>query len=207
MQYAALVDGEASRLALVIGARIRRERLERRWTLDQLAEVAGVSRRMLVTVEQGAANPSIGTLLRLSDALGIGLPALVEQPQALALRPVRAGSGAVLWRSDAGGRAVLVAGTAPPDVVELWDWTLPAGDAHRSEAHTQGTRELAYVLDGQVTITVGGQDVVLGTGDALTFPGDVPHGYANHAEGPARFTLAVFEPKVGTVRREDAPHA
>ena len=65
-----------------IGARVRQERQSRRWTLDQLAEAAGVSRRMLVNVEQGTANPSVGTLLRLSDALGIGLPALVEPPAA-----------------------------------------------------------------------------------------------------------------------------
>ena len=54
------------------------------WTLDRLAEVAGVSRSMLVNIEQGAANPSVGILLRISDALGIGLPALVEPPHASA---------------------------------------------------------------------------------------------------------------------------
>ena len=36
---------------------------------------------MLVNVEQGEVNPSVGTLLRLSDALGVGLPALVQPPQ------------------------------------------------------------------------------------------------------------------------------
>jgi transcriptional regulator with XRE-family HTH domain len=48
--------------------------------LDQLAETAGVSRRLVVNVEQGTTNPSVGTLLRISDALGVGLPALVESP-------------------------------------------------------------------------------------------------------------------------------
>ena len=48
------------------------------WTLDQVAEAAGVSRRLVVNIEQGATNPSVGTLLRISDALGVGLPALVE---------------------------------------------------------------------------------------------------------------------------------
>ena len=47
-----------------IGVRVRQERQSRRWTLDQLAEAAGVSRRMVVNVEQGAANPSVGTLLQ-----------------------------------------------------------------------------------------------------------------------------------------------
>src|SRR5205807_681126 len=110
----------------------------------------GVSRRMVVNVEQGTTNPSVGTLLRLSDALGLGLPALVEPPERTSLRVVRAGEGAALWTGDAGGRGVLVAGTEPPDVLELWDWTLAAGDRYASEAHAAGTRELAQVLEGTV---------------------------------------------------------
>jgi DNA-binding XRE family transcriptional regulator len=46
----------AVELASAIGHRVRLERQARRWTLDQLAEAAGVSRRMVVNVEQGSAN-------------------------------------------------------------------------------------------------------------------------------------------------------
>jgi transcriptional regulator with XRE-family HTH domain len=35
----------------------------------------GVSRRMLINIEQGTTNPSIGILLKISDALGVGRPA------------------------------------------------------------------------------------------------------------------------------------
>src|ERR1700739_1968946 len=135
------MDSNASALALAIGVRVRDERQSRHWTLDQLAAAAGVSRRMVVNVEQGAANPSVGTLLRISDALGVGLPALVERPTAQPVNVTRDGDGAVLWPSESGGRGVLVAGTAPPDVVELWDWTLGPGDRHRSEPHSPGTKE------------------------------------------------------------------
>lgn len=156
---------------------------------------------MLVNVEHGAANPSVGTLLRLSDALGLGLPALVQQPTLTRVRVVRAGEGAALWSSAAGGRGVLVAGTEPPDVVELWDWVLPAGDGYVSEPHSAGTRELAQVLEGTVEITVAGDPVTLEMGDAITFRGDVAHSYANPAGSSARFSLAVFEPGVGTAAR------
>lgn len=180
---------------------MRRERHSRRWTLDQLAEAAGVSRRMLVNVEQGAANPSVGTLLRLSDALGVGLPALVEVPQPRAVTVTRRGEGAALWSSAAGGRGVLVAGTESPDVVELWDWTLAPGDRHVSDAHSSGTKELVQVQQGTVAIQVADQSVTLDVGDAVALPGDVPHGYRNPGTELARFSLAVFEPGVGTADR------
>jgi transcriptional regulator with XRE-family HTH domain len=196
------MDETTGALAAAIGARVRRERHSRRWTLDQLADAAEVSRRAVVNVEQGAANPSVGTLLRISDALGIGLPALVEPPEQTTLRVTRGGEGAVLWSSDAGGRGVLVAGTEAPDVLELWDWTLGPGDAHESEAHSPGTRELVQVQEGTIVFDVHGQSVALGAGDAFAFPGDVPHSYTNEGSQPARFSLAVFEPGVGSARTE-----
>ena len=122
------MDDITAGLASAIGDRVRAERRSRNWTLDQLAEAAGVSRRMVVSVEQGAVNPSVGTLLRLGDALGIGLPALVEAPGSRSVTVTRSGEGAVLWSGTGGGRGVLVTAAGPPDVVELWDWVLGPGD-------------------------------------------------------------------------------
>lgn len=192
------MDDASAALAAAIGARVKHQRHGRRWTLDQLADAASVSRRMLVNVEQGSVNPSVGTLLRLSDALGVGLPALVEPPKPATIRVVRAGSGAVLWSSRAGGRGVLLAGTEPPDVVELWDWTLPAGDRYVSEPHAVGTRELVHIIKGRLEIAVDDRRVTLAAGDAAMFRGDTEHSYTNAGRGTVRFSLAVYEPGVGT---------
>lgn len=193
------MDGDTATLAAAIGARVRSERKARRWTLDRLAETAGVSRRMVVNVERGAANPSIGILLRLSDALGLGLPALVEPPvPTAALKITRAGEGATLWNGDHGGSGILLGGTEPPEVVELWDWRLEPGDQHSSEPHAPGTMELLHVHEGTVTVVVADETITLDPGDAVTFAGDAPHSYANHGAGAGRFSLAVFEPRVGS---------
>ena len=201
------VDQDAIKLAAAIGARVKQERQARGWTLDQLAAAASVSRRMVVSVEQGAVNPSVGTLLRLSDALGVGLPALVEPPEPKPVKVTRSGEGAELWQGAAGGRGVLVAGTSPPDVVELWDWSLWPGDRHASEAHAVGTKELVHVLAGAITVEVDDQVFRLEAGDALAFPGDVDHAYVNEHDEPARFSLAVYEPGVGAVTpRSDLRH-
>jgi transcriptional regulator with XRE-family HTH domain len=198
----------ADGVARAIGDRVRHGRNGRGWTLDQLAERSGVSRRMLVSIEQGSANPSIATLLLIGDALGIGLPALVDMDRSSGLRVTRAGTAPVLWRGKLGGRAVLVAGTEPPDVTELWDWTLGPGESHSSEAHAAGTRELLLVIDGQVELTAGRPAEMLGPGDSASFAGDLPHGYANPSSArTARFALTVFEPGVGPGSRSEAAGA
>jgi transcriptional regulator with XRE-family HTH domain len=188
----------ADSITRAIGGRVRQGRGSRGWTLDQLAERSGVSRRMLVSIEHGSANPSIATLLRISDALGIGLPALVDMDRPSGLRVTRTGTAPVLWRGKAGGQAVLVAGTEPPDVTELWDWTLGPGESHSSQAHAAGTRELLFVLDGQLKLKVGQHAEVLATGDSASFAGDLAHQYVNASPAQlARFALTVFEPTIG----------
>jgi transcriptional regulator with XRE-family HTH domain len=197
------MDQSTTSLTLAIGVRVRKERQSRSWTLDRLAKAAGVSRRMVVNVEQGAANPSVGTLLKISDALGVGLPALVASPEPETVKITRQGEGATLWTGEAGGRGVLVAGTEPPDVVELWDWTVGPADHHTNGAHTPGTKELVQVQQGMITVEVADQSITLNVGDAVAFPGDVSHSYANPSTRPARFTLVVFEPRVGSGSRSE----
>jgi transcriptional regulator with XRE-family HTH domain len=186
-------------VARSIADNVRSGRTTRGWTLDELAERSGVSRRLIVQIEQGQTNPSIATLLRLSDALGIGLPRLVAAAGPPALHVVRAGSAPVLWRGERGGRAQLVAGSGPPNVLELWDWTLHPGESHATEPHSRGTIEHMLVVEGEVRLQVAGEQQVLHPGDAAAFPGDWPHRYgaAEGAHVPARFALSVLETQVG----------
>jgi len=187
----------AAAISRTIGRRARATRTELGWTLDQLSARSGVSRRMLINVEQGVTNPSIATLLRLSDALGIGLPALVDTADDGAETVVvhRDGEVTPMWTSEAGGSAVMVAGTTPPDVSELWDWRLGPGDDYRSEAHRAGTRELMHVLTGSLLLVVDGAEYKLKAGDSASFDGAIQHSYRNVSTNrPARFSLAVHEP-------------
>lgn len=197
------MNTDAAALAAAIGTRVRDERMSLGWTLDRLAQVAGISRRAVVNVEQGAANPSVGTLLRLSDALGIGLPDLVEPPGPTVTVTRCADRAAVLWTGERGGRGVLVAGTSAPDVVELWVWTLAPGEARRSEAHSRNTRELIHVHEGVLSVEVAEETYSLGAGDGLSYGADASHAYVNAGGEWVRFSLAVFEPGVSTRRHAD----
>jgi len=180
-----------------IGRRVRAERQRRGWTQEALAQHSGVSRRMLVSVEQGGSNASISTLLKLAWALGVSLAALVEEPSDGVLTVRRAGDRVVYWRGEHGGEGTMVATTQPPNVVELWDWTLGPGDEYVSSTHSAGTCELIHVLEGRVRLDVDGHVVELGEGDAMTFASDRPHAYANAGTDGARFSLSVFQPNVG----------
>lgn len=188
-------------LAVTIGTKVRAERVANGMTLDALADATGVSRRLLVSIEKGEANPSVGTLLKVSTALGVGLPALVELPVTNELHVVRAGQGAVLWTGDFGGTGVLLVGSSTPDALELWEWNLQPGECHISEKHSTGTREVLQVHRGVVSVSVESATVAVKRGEALGFAGDRPHEYSNRGSTAARFTLVVFEPGAREVKR------
>lgn len=190
--------GDSTVLAAAIGSRVRRARLARGMTLEQLAAAAETSRRSVINVEQGTANPSVNILLRLSDALGIGLPTLVAPPAQAELTVTTAAEAPTLWTGEHGGQGRLIAGTSPPDVVELWAWAMTAGERHDSEPHAEGTQELLHVTSGVLRVQVGGESVVVRAGEVLTFASDVAHAYLNDGDGPAAFDLVVFEPGVGS---------
>ena len=52
-------------------AQVRRLRTAKGWSLDQLAARSGVSKGMLVHLEQARTNPSLGTLCKVAETLGI----------------------------------------------------------------------------------------------------------------------------------------
>ena len=92
-------------VALAIAHHTRRLRGERGWSLDQMAGRSGVSKGMLVQIEQGGSNPSIGTLTRICEALDVTIAQLVDLGELPAVRLVRAREAVTLWRDDGGSRA------------------------------------------------------------------------------------------------------
>ena len=60
-----------------IGVRIRGARIARAMTLQALADVSGLSPSMLSLVERGRASPSIGSLIVIASALGVGMSDLI----------------------------------------------------------------------------------------------------------------------------------
>lgn len=67
-----------------IGERIRKRREEAEMSLNALAEASGVSKGYISQLENGgAANPSIDTLKKISEALGMAPQDLLDEPKRL----------------------------------------------------------------------------------------------------------------------------
>jgi transcriptional regulator with XRE-family HTH domain len=181
-------------VATAVGRNVRALRQQRRMTIDALAAAAGISRGTVIQIETARGNPSIATLAALAAALRVGVTSLIEDLTEPRITVRRAAEAATLWSSTAGSNAVFRIGTDPPDVVELWDWTLQPGDGFDGEAHPMGTQEVLSVLSGRLGLRVGATEQHLDTGDTVLFQAHAPHRYSGVGDGPVRFVMVVLQP-------------
>lgn len=180
--------------AAALARNLRRLRAERGLTLDELARRAGISRSMLIQIEQKRVNPTLAILVRLAQALDIGLAELVEVGSRQRVRVVPCDEVAELWTSPGGGSGRLLVGSDQRDHIELWDWRLGPGDVHRAEAHVAGTVEILHVLDGRVTLEVDGESHAAAAGESVVFSADADHAYANRETSPLHVVMIVITP-------------
>ena len=104
-------------------------------------------------IEKGAANPSIAILCKLAAALGISVADIVNVSSEPLVHVIEEAAIRCCGRGK-GRRARLLAGTAGPDMIELWQWEMQPGERFTSSGHPAGTFELLHVNEGILTLTV-----------------------------------------------------
>jgi len=197
-----MTTSDITQLAGAIARTVKVLRAGRGWSLDQLSARSGVSKGVLVALEQGGSNPNLATLAKLSDAFGVPVTQLVEVGEEPA---VRVGDvSRVMWHGPAGGTGTLVGATSPPWATELWHWEVLPGESFGGDAHAPGTRELIWIESGSLTLSVDGEPHQADAGESAQFPGHLPHHYSNSGNSAARFIMLVVVPPVNDLHSRTA---
>ena len=181
-------------ITIAVARTLQALRADRGWSLDQLAARSGVSKGVLVALEQGRSNPNLATLARISDAFGVPVTRLVDVGGEPAVRISSPDTSHVLWHGPSGGTGTIVGATDPPWAVELWRWEVMPGETFGGDAHAPATREMVWVESGTLTLTVAGERHAISAGQCARFPAGRPHRYGNEGGQPARLTMVVVIP-------------
>jgi len=70
--------GQREQICRELAGLLKKEREKRKLSKNMLAQKSGLSRRMIGFVESGARNPTVDTLLRITEALNIRLESLIK---------------------------------------------------------------------------------------------------------------------------------
>ncbi|HEX7346065.1 MAG TPA: helix-turn-helix transcriptional regulator [Candidatus Limnocylindrales bacterium] len=189
-----------SRPRPLVGARIRRRRVERALTLARVSELTGLNIGYLSQVENDKASPSLETLASLAAALDVPIAWFLLDASA-APRLVRATDRPRRPMSRDGGGLTQVDGGLARDVA-IFEGTMPVG--YRTGFHAHPGDEHHVILAGRVRITQGDAVVEAGPGDYVLLDGTLPHDAETIGGEPAR--LLIVYPRGGhsELTRHDA---
>jgi transcriptional regulator with XRE-family HTH domain len=165
-----------------VGPRLRALRRQRETTLSALAAATGISVSTLSRVESGQRRPNLELLLPLARAHGVQLDDLVGAPPT--------GDPRVHMRPVARDDMTMIPLSRRPGGVQAYKLIIPA---HRSTpvAKTHEGHEWLYVLDGELRLVLGDQDLVLRPGEAAEFGTQVPHWFGSTGRGAVE-VLSLF---------------
>jgi transcriptional regulator with XRE-family HTH domain len=165
METAVLDDND-----LRLAQRLRLLRLERQWSLDELAMRSGISRATLSRMENNEVSPTASVLGRLCAAYGLTMSRLLAQVEAngAAIMPRK---DQPLWTDPATGyRRRQVSPPAPDFDCELLECELPAGVRVAYDAPSRaGLEHHLYLKSGGLEVILDGRSHSLAPGDCLRY--------------------------------------
>lgn len=177
-----------------IGLRLRALRRDRKLTLAQCAQDAGLDKGFLSRVERGEKAASVGSLHMLARVLGVPLSVLLgESDPQDEIAIVRADerrrvSGA---HGDGGHAYEAVSPGGQPGGPSVM-LVQVGSHGERTVAHHAG-EEVIFVLEGQVQVRFGEHTVVLARDDSVRFPGYLDHSLQAVGEAPARALVVISD--------------
>lgn len=171
-----------------LSQRIRVLRTLKGYTLEQVSELTGLTRGVLSKVENFRVTPSLATLAKIADALGVTMSELFEGLDARQdMVIVRKDERLVVERDRPDSNIVYhaLAHKRPNKVMEPFLLEVPPGEARRQKLAHEG-EEFLMVLEGVVDYEYGEHRFRLEAGDCLYEDGTTEHTLNNPTDQVAR---------------------
>lgn len=168
----------------VIGEHVRRLRLKQHVSVRAFAAQTGFSASFISQLENGQVSPSLGSLQRIAEALGVTLGEFFATTvgggdEELIVRQAQRRRMGSTW-TDAHVEALgsMTPGRRLEPVLAVFG---PGGKSGK-HAHAHSREQFAFVVRGRVSLTLGDEENELAAGDAVTLPAHAPHRWENRGD-------------------------
>jgi transcriptional regulator with XRE-family HTH domain len=178
-----------------LGERVRALRAERGLQQRQLAEKADLTPSLVSQIESGRLTPSLNTLRRLADALGVTIASLLDgQPSGSVVVTRKKDYPVVSFDGSSERWTVLGAGLFQGKIRAVVSTLGPRSRGVKTDKVVikPGQMKLFYVLEGAVTLHYNGEQHRLDAGDSALLDGSQPHSWENLGTTRARALWAIL---------------
>ncbi|MBJ2124817.1 helix-turn-helix domain-containing protein [Flavobacterium sp. IB48] len=179
---------------LEISKRIKQYRTEKGFTLQELADLSGVTKGMISQIENGRSIPSLTVLLSIVTALQVNLSEFfkdISQEEELVIikrkdtydQFQKEGSNGFLYER-------FLTRTIKNSTVDIVFLTLEP-NSYRDQVTTDAY-EYKYILSGEVDYLIANETYTLTEGDSLFFDGRLKHVPINKSSKPCKMLIVYF---------------
>lgn len=170
-----------------VGTRLRSLREQQGLSLRALAKRCGLSINAISLIERGENSPTVSTLHRLANALGVPITDLFQEEARQTTAFVKRNHG---LRSQSDGITMESLGIGLINQqLEPFLLRIEPGAGNIHDPITHSGEEFVHCLEGEVEYCVGDRVFKLGVGDSLLFDASQPHGCRNSNRRPGTFLL------------------
>ena len=169
-----------------IGEKLRRLRLQRNLTQEEMANRCELSKGFISQVERDQASPSIATLTDMLEALGSNLKdffsesgdekPVFSQDDMFVKSDEEQLKGSITWLVPTAQKNAM-----EPILVEL------GAEGETDEILPHEGEEFGYVLSGTVTLLIGSKQYRVRTGESFCLHPSASHRVLNQGKRPAKF--------------------
>lgn len=174
---------------------LKRIRLARKMSLEELAEQTGVSKSMLGQIERGESNPTLGTIGKIVSGLRVEFEDLVEEPDIQAYEVKR---DKLIPSKEVPGQYKVYSyfPFQKKRNFEVYMIEIEPGGIYHSGSHGEKTSEYIITIEGTLKLKVRDMIYTLNPEDALSFKTDTEHSYINETDKKIKLiSVFAFLPK------------
>jgi electron transfer flavoprotein alpha subunit/transcriptional regulator with XRE-family HTH domain len=171
------------------GARLKKLRNGRSWSVEALAEVTGQTPDFIQQVEADEISPPVSFLLGLAGALGVDPGTFLRKEEQSAIRDRRLES--YVRRTENYSYQTLTEGREH-DHLRAFMVTIEPHQAHKPVAYKHEGEEFIYVMSGELELTLGSKALVLKSGEHTHFNSYIPHKLKSLSSEPTRCLVVLY---------------
>ena len=174
-----------------IAVRIKSLREQKGYNMAELAKITDVTRSLISQIEKGDALPSLNTLSKIVDALGITLSTFFITDSS------SKSEDDFILRAGTHKRVIIPGSNVVYNILTPFKLSplgfalveFPPGSREGSFFQHDGF-EYIYVLEGELEITIGDSNYTLYAGDSACYDSSLPHFFQNNTSRDGKILLA-----------------
>ncbi len=168
-------------MSIFNGGKLRELRNKKHLSIAELSKMSEVSTGLISQIERGMVIPSVVSLWRLAQALETNINYFFEDSTQEEQVIIRKGSHKTIIAHANTSYYKMLSPSFPEHLLDLTEITLKSGCSYEHPPLSHEGEECGYVIKGELTVYLNGNEYVLQEGDSIYFNCSLPHKYINRS--------------------------